>query len=115
MSRPWYFIGRLMLVSLFIGSLAVVGARPYLEPKETGDFVFISDVSRSMTARHSCGEPTFLARDIAETDLRWILSLALGVMAGVLFWVLEVAFHQSQIADLDRGSRERRGYGLRFS
>jgi len=50
-----------------------------------------------------------------KTDLRWILSLALGVMAGMLFWVLEVAFHQSQIADLDRGSRERRGHGLRFS
>jgi len=50
-----------------------------------------------------------------ETDLRWILSLALGVLAGMIFWVLELAFHQSQIADLDRGSRERRGHGLRFS
>jgi len=50
-----------------------------------------------------------------ETDLRWILSLALGVIAGMIFWVLEVAFHQSQIADLDRGSRERRRHGLRFS
>ena len=38
--RTWYFIGRLMLVSLFIGSLAAVGARPYLESKETGDFCF---------------------------------------------------------------------------
>lgn len=70
--RPWYFIGRLVLVSLFIGSLAVVGARPYLEPKETGDFVFISDVSRSMTARHSCGEPTFLAR--SKQVMRAVLS-----------------------------------------
>lgn len=64
-SRPpqqWRLVSRLVLVCVFIASLAVVGARPYTEPARTGDFVFLVDVSRSMTARHSCGEPTFLDR-----------------------------------------------------
>lgn len=74
-SRPpqrWRLVSRIVLVCVFIASLAVVGARPYREPGRTGDFVFLVDVSRSMTARHSCGEPTFLDR--AKGVMRRVLA-----------------------------------------
>ena len=58
----WHFISRAMLVALFIASLVAIGARPYTESRRTGDFLFLVDVSRSMNARYSCGEPTFLDR-----------------------------------------------------
>lgn len=62
--RPgrWRFFTRAALVSLFIVSLAAIGARPYTESRRTGEFLFLADVSRSMHARYSCGEPTFLDR-----------------------------------------------------
>ncbi len=58
----WHFISRAALAALFIASLAAAGARPYTETRSTGDFLFLVDVSRSMNARYSCGEPTFLDR-----------------------------------------------------
>ena len=58
----WHFISRAVLTALFIASLVAVGARPYTESRATGDFLFLADVSRSMNARYSCGEPTFLDR-----------------------------------------------------
>ncbi len=58
----WHFISRGALAALFIASLIAVGARPYTESRATGDFLFLADVSRSMNARYSCGEPTFLDR-----------------------------------------------------
>jgi hypothetical protein len=65
-------VGRLALVCIFIASLAVVGARPYRVPDRTGDFVFLVDVSRSMTARRSCSELTFLDR--AKHVMRQVLA-----------------------------------------
>lgn len=58
----WHFVSRTVLVSVFIASLIAIGARPYSESRSTGEFVFLVDVSRSMNARYSCGEPTFLDR-----------------------------------------------------
>ena len=58
----WHFICRAALAALFIASLVAIGARPYTETRSTGDFLFLVDVSRSMNARYSCGEPTFLDR-----------------------------------------------------
>jgi len=64
-SRPpqkSYFIARMVFASVFIVSLITIGARPYINLEKTGDFLFLIDVSRSMQARQSCGEPTFLER-----------------------------------------------------
>ena len=58
----WHFISRVVLAALFIASLVALGARPYTVSRGTGDFLFLVDVSRSMNARYSCGEPTFLDR-----------------------------------------------------
>jgi uncharacterized protein YegL len=58
----WYFNLRYLLLSVFIGSLAIVATGPYLEPSITGDYLFLVDTSRSMQARNSCGEPTFFMR-----------------------------------------------------
>ncbi len=68
----WHFISRAALVALFIASLAAIGARPYIETRSTGDFLFLVDVSRSMNARYSCGEPTFLDR--AKTVMRDVIA-----------------------------------------
>lgn len=67
-----FFITRLALVCLFIASLTVVGARPYVAYDRAGSYVFLSDVSRSMLARHTCSEPTFLWR--AKKSMRDILA-----------------------------------------
>lgn len=71
-SRRSHFTLGHLLVSLFIVSLVLVGARPYVEPRHTGDYVFVADVSRSMSARFSCSEPTFLDR--AKRVMRNVLA-----------------------------------------
>lgn len=58
----WYFTARMALATVFIVALVTTGARPYFNLEKTGDFLFLADVSRSMQARQSCGEPTFLER-----------------------------------------------------
>jgi hypothetical protein len=60
-SRRYYLL-RYALALVFAGSLVVVAANPYIEPRVTGDFLFLVDTSRSMEARNSCAEPTFLER-----------------------------------------------------
>ena len=49
-----------------------------------------------------------------ENDIRWLLSLVIVLMAGLLFWVLEVGFHQSQAAG-GTGIMSGAGRGLRLS
>jgi Ca-activated chloride channel family protein len=49
------------IVVMFV-SLVLVGARPYIEPTATADYIFLNDISRSMTARNYCSEPSFLDR-----------------------------------------------------
>jgi hypothetical protein len=59
---PGYFHTRLALAALFALAATVVAARPYVAYTKTADFLFVVDVSRSMQARFSCSEPTFLER-----------------------------------------------------
>lgn len=68
----WHFISRAALAALFIALLVAIGARPYTETHRTGDFLFLVDVSRSMNARYSCGEPTFLDR--SKTVMRNVIA-----------------------------------------
>jgi hypothetical protein len=57
-----FFVARLTLVCVFIVALTAVGAKPYVAYDSGGSFLFLTDVSRSMQARYSCAEPTFLGR-----------------------------------------------------
>ena len=57
-----YFRLRYVFAVVFIDSLVIAGAGPYVEPRQTGDYLFLVDTSRSMQARMSCDEPTFLDR-----------------------------------------------------
>jgi len=59
---PRYFVLQSIAISVFIISLVCAGAGPYTEPRTTADYLFISDVSRSMLARNYCSEPTLLDR-----------------------------------------------------
>ncbi|MEE8515046.1 MAG: VWA domain-containing protein [Alphaproteobacteria bacterium] len=68
----WHLVCRSALAALFIAALAAIGARPYIESRSTGDFLFLVDVSRSMNARYSCGEPTFLDR--SKTVMRDVIA-----------------------------------------
>ncbi|MBT8100328.1 MAG: VWA domain-containing protein [Gammaproteobacteria bacterium] len=63
-----FFRVRLGLACLFFLSLAAIAARPYVVYSKSADVLFLVDVSRSMQARHSCSEPTFLDR--AKTVLK---------------------------------------------
>jgi len=57
-----FFAVRMMSVCVFIAALTAVGAKPYIAYDAGGSFLFLADVSRSMQARYSCAEPTFLGR-----------------------------------------------------
>jgi len=79
----WYFRLRYILLSVFIGSLAFVVSSPYLEPRVTGDYLFLVDTSRSMQARNSCGEPTFFMRtkDVMQQILEGVPEGKFGIVA----------------------------------
>lgn len=70
--RLRHHLARFAFVALFIGSLVAVGAKPYSELEETGNYLFLVDVSRSMQARNSCVEPAFLDR--AKQVMRKVLA-----------------------------------------
>jgi len=70
--EPLYFTLRLIFVLLFISSLILIAAKPYTESARSGDYLFLVDVSRSMDARHSCGDLTFLDR--SKNVMRDVLS-----------------------------------------
>jgi len=85
-SRPpgkWHARIRYALTSLFMVSLIAVGAKPYIETNQTGTFLFLVDVSRSMEARYSCTEPTFLARakSIMQDVIEAIPEARYGIVA----------------------------------
>lgn len=64
-SKPphrFYHLIRSTFVVFFIGSLVVVAARPYSQLKQTADYLFLVDISRSMQARSLCSQPTYLDR-----------------------------------------------------
>lgn len=68
--QPSYFVIRIAAVCIFFAALIVVAARPFIAYDKSAKYLFVVDVSRSMQARFSCSEPTFLGRAkkvIAET------------------------------------------------
>ena len=70
--ESWHFNLKLVFVLLFISSLILIAAKPYTESTRSGEFLFLVDVSRSMDARHSCGDMTFLER--SKIVMRDVLS-----------------------------------------
>ena len=80
--RKWYFLARAVFISALLGSLVVIGARPYTESGVTGDYVFLVDVSRSMHARHTCGDLTFLDR--AKNIMREVLAAVPEARFGII-------------------------------
>jgi hypothetical protein len=81
--RPGWFTARRALAGVAVAALAVVGTRPYVVYDKSGDFLFLVDVSRSMDARHTCSEPTFLgrARQVMLTTLDAIPEARAGIVA----------------------------------
>lgn len=79
----WHTIVRLALTLLLVASLALVAARPYVVSKKTGSFLFLLDVSRSMEARHTCAEPTFLdrAKKVMRQVIAEVPEAEFGIMA----------------------------------
>lgn len=79
----WYLVLRLVLVTVFLGSLVLIGAGPYFQLHNTGAFLFVNDVSRSMNARFVCDEATFLDRSkrVMRTVLKGIPEGKFGVVA----------------------------------
>lgn len=74
---------RYLLVGLFFGSITMVAARPYIESGRTADLLFLVDVSRSMHARHSCGDLTFLdrAKNIMREVMAGVPEARFGIVA----------------------------------
>ncbi|MGK0297775.1 MAG: hypothetical protein ACI9XC_001392 [Gammaproteobacteria bacterium] len=70
--ESWHFNLKLVLIMIFISSLIFIAARPYAESTKTGNYLFLIDVSRSMDARHTCGDLTFLNR--SKNIMREVLS-----------------------------------------
>lgn len=68
----WFFNVKLVLVVLFISSIILIAARPYIVSNRSADYVFLIDVSRSMDARQTCGDLTFLDR--SKIIMRDVLS-----------------------------------------
>lgn len=71
-ARPGWYGLRLVLAAVGLLALAVVAARPHVAYNEGGRYLFVVDVSRSMQARFSCSEPTFLER--AKNVMRGIVA-----------------------------------------
>jgi Ca-activated chloride channel family protein len=81
--QKWFYNVRFLLICLFTGSITLVAARPYIESGKTGDLVFLVDVSRSMDARHSCGDLTFLNRskNIMKNVIAGLPEARFGIIA----------------------------------
>jgi len=60
--RKFYHFARMTFMFVFITSLVAVAAKPYSQMKQTADYVFLVDISRSMQARVSCNQPSYLDR-----------------------------------------------------
>lgn len=76
------FVARTVSICVFIVAVTAVGARPYLTYDIGGSYLFLTDVSRSMQARHSCAEPTFLGR--AKGIMRETLDAMPEARAGIV-------------------------------
>jgi hypothetical protein len=78
-----FFTTRLILIVVFIAALITVAAMPFVPYEKTGSFVFLTDVSRSMHARHSCSEPTLLdrAKKVMRASLSGVPEARFGIFA----------------------------------
>jgi hypothetical protein len=78
-----FFTIRLTLIVVFIAALLTVAARPFVAYEKSGSFVFLTDVSRSMHARHSCSEPTLLdrAKEVMRESLNGVPEARFGIFA----------------------------------
>ena len=83
----WFFAARLVLVTVLLGSLVLLAARPYVQSPNTGDYLIVTDVSRSMNARFTCDEPTFLdrAKRVMRTVLNGVPEGKFGIVAADRF------------------------------
>jgi Ca-activated chloride channel family protein len=88
--------------------LVLVGARPYLEPRTTADYIFLTDISRSMTARNYCSEPSFLDR--SKEVMREILEnvpegrFGMFAFARLAFPISQMTFNHHYLHDvIDKG------------
>ena len=99
--RAWFLV-RLILAGLFVVSLIMVAARPQVAIGRSADILFLVDVSRSMNARFSCSEPTFLerAKDVVRATVNAIPEARVGILAFDRF-----AFPVSQLT-MDRAYTE---------
>jgi hypothetical protein len=81
--EPAYFMARMVLGGLLMAALTVVAARPYVAYEKSASFVFVVDVSRSMQARYSCSEPTFLerARRVIRDTVDALPEASVGIFA----------------------------------
>lgn len=81
--KRWFSVLRTVFGLLFIGALVLASARPYVEASKTADYLFVSDVSRSMQARRTCGEPTFLERSkrVMREALTAVPEARFGILA----------------------------------
>ena len=97
----WHANSRLVLIAIFIGSLVTVGAKPYVESRNTGTFLFLIDVSRSMEARYSCSEPTFLdrAKNVMREIITEVPEAKFGIVAfdRLAFPITQITYDRSYL------------------
>ncbi|MGY8814814.1 MAG: vWA domain-containing protein [Gammaproteobacteria bacterium] len=61
-ANRFYYVTRTLLALILVTSLVMITARPYSQLKKTADFLFLVDISRSMQARKSCSQASYLDR-----------------------------------------------------
>lgn len=106
--EPTYFTTRLVLACLFMAALTVVAARPYIAYDKSASFVFVVDVSRSMQARYSCSEPTFLerAKRVLRDTVQALPEASVGIFAfdRFAFPITQLTTDRTYLADvIDHG------------
>ncbi len=80
--QSWY-AARIVFVVVFLAAMTVVAARPYVAYSQTGSYLLVVDVSRSMQARFACSEPTFLdrARRVMRQTIESVPEAEFGIVA----------------------------------
>jgi Ca-activated chloride channel homolog len=108
--QPTQFYKGLKITAVIVMffSLVLVGARPYVEPRATADFIFLNDISRSMTARNFCSEPSFLDRskEVMHEILDNVPEGRFGIIAfaRLAFPLTQMTFDHSYLHDvIDKG------------
>jgi hypothetical protein len=105
-----YIVIKFSCLVVLGASLVTAGARPYIEPRTTGDYLFVNDISRSMMARNYCSEPTFLDRSktIMHTILDNVPEGRFGIMvfARLAFPITQMTFDHDYLHDaIENGLR----------